>query len=166
MGCAIGEVLEPGGSGRRVHAEHMPIDAVLAGDVIEAGQRQRIDGQPQRHLGGESEGMSHGGADDPGMAHGDDFGFSGDMQRVGSDKLPTDEFIDFSTVAIGLYGAAAHLPLEQVLGLENWYASHFSNFGPVSPDKTYTSLPYRNVYNTINGYKLYQSGKIGPTPLE
>jgi RHS repeat-associated protein len=87
-------------------------------------------------------------------------GAAWDVQRVGSDRLPTRDFIDYATVGIGLYGAAAGIPANEILTYENTYAGWRSSFGGVTMDSTYTNLPARNVFNTNLGYQLYQSGRI------
>src|SRR4051812_10624234 len=90
-------------------------------------------------------------------------GAAWDVQRVDTDKLPTLIFVDYATVGIGIFAAAAGIPLSEILNFENTYARFFSNFAASEPpDPTYTSLPARNVYNTQLGYQLYTSGKIGP----
>lgn len=97
------------------------------------------------------------------------FGQGGpwDVQRVGSDKLPTPAFVDYATIGIGLYGAAAGIPPNEMLTYENWYAGLNSHFDEkVERDSTYTNLPKRNVDNTKLGYHLYESGRIGPSSTE
>jgi hypothetical protein len=76
-----------------------------------------------------------------------------DFQREGGAFHP--EFIDASTVAIGLYNAAAGVPLSTILTIENNYAASHSNYpaGTIM-NSTYTHLPERNVQNTIIGYQL------------
>jgi len=109
-------------------------------------------------------------ADAPGMTSRADLvnfgqGKAWDVQRVGSDQLPTPAFIDYATVGIGLYGAAAGIPAGEILTYQNWYAGTYSHFAPDTVyDTTYTHLPARNVFNTNLGYQLYQSGRIGPSP--
>lgn len=85
-----------------------------------------------------------------------------DIQRVGFDKLPTPAFVDVATVAIGLYSAAAGIPLSVLLWVENQYAKYNSNFGDAKMDDTYNYLPARNVWNTKLGYELYETRRIGP----
>ena len=47
-----------------------------------------------------------------------------DAQRV--DGVPVRQYRDYATVAIGLYGAAAGIPLDEMLGQENEFACVFS----------------------------------------
>ncbi|MFI5023553.1 MAG: hypothetical protein ACHQRJ_18130, partial [Alphaproteobacteria bacterium] len=70
----------------------------------------------------------------------------------------------YPTVAIGLYGAAAGIPIETLFIIQDNYAWIKSRYpeGTVY-DETYTHLPERNVGNTELGYELYKSGKIGPS---
>lgn len=80
-----------------------------------------------------------------------------DFQRGGSKdgKINHPEFVDASTVVIGLYNAAAKVPLEVLLNEQNQYAHFRSHYGRNVPmDKVYTHLPARNVRNTIIGYQL------------
>jgi hypothetical protein len=84
-----------------------------------------------------------------------------DIQRVGSDVLPTKPFIDAANVAIGLYGAAAGLPQKVVLEIAN-QAGRTSDFKNATMDSTYTHLRKENVYDIQEGYRLYESGRIGP----
>ncbi|WP_158933284.1 hypothetical protein [Acidisphaera sp. S103] len=84
-----------------------------------------------------------------------------DMQRV--DGRVVQDFIDFATVAIGLYCASAEMEMREVLTRQNEYAILWSDFSKASLDKEYTHLPVRNVNNTVKGYALYASGSIRPT---
>lgn len=80
-----------------------------------------------------------------------------DFQRGGSNdgNINHPEFVDASTVVIGLFNAAANVPLKVLLSEQNQYARFRSHYGPNVPmDKVYTHLPVRNVRNTIIGYQL------------
>lgn len=82
-----------------------------------------------------------------------------DAQRVGGRYHA--EYVDYATIAIGLYAASAGISRDQVLSLQDLYAMANSRFDPKAEmDKTYVHLPYRNVANTDLGYQLYQSGHI------
>ena len=64
-------------------------------------------------------------------------------------------YIDYATVAIGIYGHSAQIPVDDILYIQNAYAGLKSNFGnSVEFDKFYTHLPVRNVYNTYKGYEF------------
>ncbi len=81
-----------------------------------------------------------------------------DAQRVGG-SFHT-EFVDYATVAIGLYAAANGIPKGEVLEIEN-LVTRSSHYGPREKmDKTYTHLPRINVENIDLGYHLYQAGRI------
>jgi len=89
------------------------------------------------------------------------FGQGGpwDAQRINGQNV--DEYRDYATIAIGLYMAAASVPIEIALLVENEYARRHSKFDADEPkDATYTYLPKRNVRNTEIGYELYRSGRI------
>jgi hypothetical protein len=82
-----------------------------------------------------------------------------DSQRVNG--LFVREYRDYATIAIGLHDAAAGIPIEDSLKHQNAYARVFSSFKEPM-DLVYTSLPVRNVRNTEIGYRLYQTGRVGP----
>ena len=86
-----------------------------------------------------------------------------DLQRRIGDNVP--KLVDGATVAIGLYGAAAGIPEDVLLAIQDRCAQIRSHFpeGTVM-DERYPHLPKRNVENTHIGYELYQSGRIGPSP--
>ena len=72
-------------------------------------------------------------------------GESWDMQRLtGVIDL---KYIDYSTVAIGIYSKAAGYSSDEILNLQNIYSKYLSNYGNDSFEATYTYLPKRNVYN-------------------
>jgi hypothetical protein len=90
-----------------------------------------------------------------------EFGQGGpwDAQRINGQNV--DEYRDYATIAIGLYMAAALVPIEIALLVENEYARGHSEFDRDEPkDAVYTYLPKRNVRNTEIGYELYRSGRI------
>jgi hypothetical protein len=87
------------------------------------------------------------------------FGHNGywDFQRSGSRTggINHPEFTPASTVVIGLYYAAAGVPIETTLFLENRYAAMYSKFARGKEmDKEYTHLPRKNVVNTRIGYQI------------
>ncbi|MFI4987221.1 MAG: hypothetical protein ACHQF3_07255 [Alphaproteobacteria bacterium] len=85
-----------------------------------------------------------------------------DAQRIEGRNM--HEFVAYATLAIGLYGAAAGIPMDVMLEIENLYARFSSRFGEkVEKDKVYTRLPETNVENTKLGYELFESGRIGPS---
>jgi hypothetical protein len=88
-------------------------------------------------------------------------GGSWDLQRVGQNRKFNNDFTDFSTVAIGLYGAALGIPPDALLTIENLYAAGHSNFGTAKMDRKFTHLREENVWNTRLGYELFASGRIG-----
>jgi hypothetical protein len=80
-----------------------------------------------------------------------------DFQRAGSPdgSINHPEFIDASTVAIGIYNAAAGVTLSTILSIENAYAAAHSSYAPGTVmDSVYTHLPERNVQNTQIGYQI------------
>ena len=85
-----------------------------------------------------------------------------DAQRV--EGTVVQDFIDYATLAIGLYGAAAGIDMNSMLIIEEYYARIFSRYPKnVKKDETYTHLPETNVKNTELGYELFETGRIGPS---
>ena len=82
-----------------------------------------------------------------------------DAQRLEGDFQ--GEYRDYATVAIGIYGAAAGLSVEDVLAVEDLVASVGGHYKEL-PDPDYVRLPSLNVENTRIGYDLYKSGRITP----
>ena len=81
-----------------------------------------------------------------------------DAQRVGGKYHP--EYVDYATVAIGLYAASAGISRDIILRIQDAYAARYSRFEPrTKMDNTYTHLPERNVANTDLGFQLYESGR-------
>jgi hypothetical protein len=75
------------------------------------------------------------------------------------------QFVDVSSTALGLYGAAAGVDPHDLLSLQALYARFNSKFGERVPrSQQYYPLPETNVANTRKGYQLYYSGRVGPTP--
>jgi hypothetical protein len=82
-----------------------------------------------------------------------------DAQRI--DGQFVEEYRDYATIAIGLYMAAAGVPLAIALAIEAGYAYDRSKFDRNEPmDWIYRDLPVRNVRNTEIGYELYRSGRV------
>ena len=82
-----------------------------------------------------------------------------DAQRVGGQFHP--EYVDYATVAIGLYAASSGMSRDEILRIEDAFAARESRYRPETEmDKIYTHLPVRNVANTDLGFQLYQSGGI------
>jgi hypothetical protein len=85
-----------------------------------------------------------------------------DAQRINHTFHP--EFVDYATVAIGLYAAASGIPEDEILTVQNIRARD-SHFDPGQKmDDTYTHLRTANVENTHRGYELYRQHKIAATP--
>ena len=80
-------------------------------------------------------------------------GESWDMQRLTGVVDP--KYIDYSTVAIGIYSKAAGFSSDEILNLQNIYSKYLSDYGNVPFDETYTYLPKRNVYNNNLGYRFF-----------
>jgi len=82
-----------------------------------------------------------------------------DAQRAGGKNYP--DYVDYATVAIGLYAASSGVSHDEILRMQDAYAARYSSYSPdIAMDKTYTPLPFRNVANTDLGFQLYQSGGI------
>lgn len=88
------------------------------------------------------------------------WGNSWDAQRIGGRFQ--EEFRDYSTIAIGLYAAAAGITREEILTIQNLAAAAGSKFKDGTDfDKNYRFLPEVNVKNTDLGYQLFFFGAIG-----
>ena len=74
------------------------------------------------------------------------------------------EWVDYATLAIGLYAAAAGLSMRDILTIQNLYARLFSTFPAAEMDRTYTNLAKRNVVNTEIGFRLYREGPFDQVP--
>ncbi len=89
-------------------------------------------------------------------------GCAWDAQRLGGHFHA--EFVDYATVAIGLYAAASGITRNEILGIQDRYAARYSRFAAGTlMHRTYTHLPARNVANTEAGFKLIETGRIKPT---
>ncbi|HUI17776.1 MAG TPA: hypothetical protein VL244_08940 [Alphaproteobacteria bacterium] len=85
-----------------------------------------------------------------------------DAQRIKGTVV--HEFINYATVALGLYGAAAGIDIDSMLEIENiYFALQSTHRKGAEMDKTYTHLPETNVKDTELGYELFETGKIGPS---
>ena len=81
-----------------------------------------------------------------------------DAQRIGGSYHP--DFVDYSTVAIGLYAAANGISRTNVLTMQDMVARSSQYPRATEMDSVYTHLPTRNVFNTDLGYSLYDTGQI------
>ncbi len=82
-----------------------------------------------------------------------------DAQRADGKNYP--EYVDYATVAIGLYAASSGMSRDEILGIQDAYAAVNSRYKEgTEMDKAYTHLPKRNIANTDLGFQLYQSGLI------
>jgi len=87
---------------------------------------------------------------------------SWDAQRIGGKYHA--EFVDYATVAIGLYAAAAGISRDQILTMQDLAAAAGSHFDEnADRDKDYPHLRKENVQNTDRGYELFRSGAIRAT---
>jgi hypothetical protein len=128
---------------------------------VNQGLKDKKDEEMLLETGGEERGLSALGYWIGALCHFDRW-HPWDAQRINHTYHP--EFVDYATVAIGLYAAANGIPEKDILTIEN-YAARDSHFDPqVKMDTTYTHLPTRNIENTDRGYWLYQHGRIAATP--
>ena len=85
-----------------------------------------------------------------------------DAQRIGGHFH--GEFVDYATVAIGLYAASSGMKRADILDIQDSYAAARSRYqAGTLMDRTYTHLPARNVANTELGFRLIETGRIRPT---
>ena len=77
-----------------------------------------------------------------------------DMQRL-SGKFD-ENYIDYATVAIGIYSDAAGINADAILTIQNIYAGEYSKYKDGTTfDSHYKNLPASNVYNTYIGYGFF-----------
>ena len=88
--------------------------------------------------------------------------FPWDAQRLEGEFF--DDWVDYATIAIGLYAAAAGFSKHEILLEQNAFAGWRSNFKGAPMDSTYTSLPKRNISNTEIGFRLYRDGQFDLVP--
>ena len=98
-----------------------------------------------------------------------DHGGPWDAQRIAGHYY--EKYVEYATIALGLYAAAYGIPEDKILELENMTANidflialteGRMSFPDREMDKIYRYLPEDNVKWTDIGYKLYKSGKISP----
>lgn len=79
-----------------------------------------------------------------------------DAQRI--NPVYTAEYRDYSTIAIGIYFAAAGIDVNLCLIVQNTYAAVKSKFADTDNfDAMFRYLPKRNVRNTRLGYDIYET---------
>lgn len=98
-----------------------------------------------------------------------DHGGPWDAQRISGHYY--EKYVEYATIALGLYAAAYGIPEDKILELENMTANidflialteGRVSFPDREMDKIYRYLPEDNVKWTDIGYELYKSGKISP----
>ncbi len=98
-----------------------------------------------------------------------DHGGPWDAQRIAGHYY--EKYVEYATIALGLYAAAYGIPEDKILELENMTANidflialteGRMSFPDREMDKIYRYLPEDNVKWTDIGYELYKSGKISP----
>ena len=85
-----------------------------------------------------------------------DRGAAWDAQRIGGQNRK--EYVNYATIAIGLYAAAADISRTQILEIENLRARTSQFARDTTYDTVYPYLPVQNVKNTDTGYQLYRLG--------
>ncbi len=87
-----------------------------------------------------------------------DHGGPWDAQRIAGHFY--EKYVEYATIAIGLYAAAYGIPEDKILEIEN--ITFGKSIQDRDYDKIYKNLPEDNVKWTDVGYELYKSGKISP----
>lgn len=87
-----------------------------------------------------------------------DHGGPWDAQRIAGHFY--EKYVEYATIAIGLYAAAYGIPEDKILEIEN--ITFGKSIQDRDYDKIYKNLPEDNVKWTDIGYELYKSGKISP----
>ncbi len=82
-----------------------------------------------------------------------------DAQRYKLEKA-MPEFRDAASIYIGIYAAAAGIPLDMIQEIQDDYATFNSRFSNEKMDDNYRGLPERNVRNVDIGYGLVQNSRL------
>jgi hypothetical protein len=71
------------------------------------------------------------------------------------------DYRHYTSIATGVFMAAAGVRREDFLAIADAYAKEFSTFDPGDPrDEVYSHLSKRDVEDNLRGYDLYESGRI------
>jgi hypothetical protein len=71
------------------------------------------------------------------------------------------DYRHYTSIATGVFMAAAGVSREDFLAIADAYAKEFSTFDPGDPrDEVYSHLAKRDVEDNLKGYNLYESGRI------
>jgi hypothetical protein len=71
------------------------------------------------------------------------------------------DYRHYTSIATGVFMAAAGVSREDFLAIADAYAKEFSTFDPGDPrDEVYSHLSKRDVEDNLKGYDLYESGRI------
>jgi hypothetical protein len=86
-------------------------------------------------------------------------GGSLDAERFESNYV--QEYRHYTSIALGIFMAAAGVSREDMLSIANAYAKRFSTFSAKEvPDERYTSSAQQDIEDNLRGYELYESGRI------
>jgi len=86
-------------------------------------------------------------------------GGSFDAERF--DYSHVRDYRHYTSIATGVFMAAAGVSREDFLAIADAYAKEFSTFDPGDPrDEVYSHLSKRDVEDNLKGYDLYESGRI------
>jgi hypothetical protein len=71
------------------------------------------------------------------------------------------DYRHYTSIATGVFMAAAGVSREDFLAIADAYANEFSTFDPSDPrDDAYPHLSKRDVEDNLKGYDLYESGRV------
>ena len=71
------------------------------------------------------------------------------------------DYRHYTSIATGVFMAAAGVSRDDYLAIADAYASALSTFGPGEPrDEVYSHSAKRDVEDNLRGYDLYESGRI------
>lgn len=87
------------------------------------------------------------------FVHGGSF----DAERTDSNYI--NEYRHYTSIALGIFMAAAGVSKEDMLTIADFYASIFSTFHE-KPDPQYTHSTEQDIQDNLRGYELYKSGRI------
>jgi hypothetical protein len=89
------------------------------------------------------------------------FTHGGSLDAERFDSNYVRDYRHYTSIATGIFAAAAGVDLDEFLSVVDAYAALKSKFGPSEKlDERYTHSAKQDVEDTIRGYRLYQSGRI------
>ena len=87
------------------------------------------------------------------------FAHAGSFDAERFDNVYVRDYRHYTSIALGIFMAAAGVSKEDMLTIADDYASAFSTFRD-KPDQRYKHSSAQDVQDNLRGYELYESGRI------